>query len=368
MTWTKTRLKFLASVPIQNGLGEPGGQDNPDWPRYVRTTDIAGPRTLRDDVFASLPPEVAARAPLHRGDIVMTAAGATIGKSLLYESDIAACYAGYLARFRPRQDVDSRFIAYWMESRPYWDQIAIGKVVSTIENFSAGKYQNMILEAPDVASQRVIANCLDVETTRIDALIEKKQRIVLVLEQRRMSEMTYGISGHLTSRQVVPSTLPWLEQVGRSWREVKLNYVARLGSGHTPSRDHPEWWTNCDIPWITTGEVAQMRTDGSITSTRRENVSVRLASRTRQLRSIPLGLSSSAAQQLRRVTPPSWDQTWQRVRTSLLGPVARCSGLASCFSALGPCVKTYSGGWRWALHTKLSICPTSSPCGCRYLK
>ena len=38
--------------------GESGGEDNPDWPRYIRTTDIAGPRGLRDDVFASLPPEV----------------------------------------------------------------------------------------------------------------------------------------------------------------------------------------------------------------------------------------------------------------------------------------------------------------------
>ena len=45
---------------------------------------------------------------LRPGDIVMTAAG-TIGKSLLYHSEDAACYAGYLVRFRPRSDVDERF-------------------------------------------------------------------------------------------------------------------------------------------------------------------------------------------------------------------------------------------------------------------
>jgi len=97
VTWQANRLKFLAAEPIRNGLGEAGAQDDSSWPRYIRTTDIAGPRTLREDVFASLPPEVAQRAMLRRGDIVMTAAGATIGKTLLYDSDKPACYAGYLA-------------------------------------------------------------------------------------------------------------------------------------------------------------------------------------------------------------------------------------------------------------------------------
>ena len=45
------------------------------------------------------------------------------------------------------------------------------------------------------------------------------------------------------------------------WPEVKLTLLAQLGSGHTPSRDHPEWWENCNIPWITTGDVEHMRDD-----------------------------------------------------------------------------------------------------------
>ena len=184
MTWQANRLKFLAAEPIRNGLGEAGAQDDSSWPRYIRTTDIAGPRTLREDVFASLPPEVAQRAMLRRGDIVMTAAGATIGKTLLYDSDKPACYAGYLARFRPRVDVDGRFVAYWMESQDYWDQIAAGKVVSTIENFSASKYQNLRLRVPPLLAQRAIADYLDAETARIDALIEKKRQMVKLTEAR----------------------------------------------------------------------------------------------------------------------------------------------------------------------------------------
>jgi type I restriction enzyme, S subunit len=222
LTWQQTRLKFLADCPIQNGLGESGGEDNPDWPRYVRTTDIAGPHKLRDDVFASLPPEVADKALLQPGDILMTAAGATIGKSVLYLDNRPACFAGYLVRFRAGRSVDARFVSYWTESQPYWDQIRASRVVSTIENFSASKYQNLRLSTPALATQRAIADYLDRETARIDALIAAKRRMTELLEERWHS-----------ARE---------EMVSQAWHAdsaIRLGYLLRevderLGNGEAP--------------------------------------------------------------------------------------------------------------------------------------
>jgi type I restriction enzyme S subunit len=190
-------LKHLAALPITNGVGEAAEFDDPSWPRYVRTTDIAGPRDLRQDTFKSLPPDVARRAPLRQGDIVMTAAGATIGKSLLYGATGEACYAGYLVRFRPTKDVDGRFVAYWMESMHYWDQIATGKVVSTIENFSAGKYQNLSCPNPPLAVQRAIADFLDRETARIDTITVTLERQIVLLRERRQALITAAVTGEL---------------------------------------------------------------------------------------------------------------------------------------------------------------------------
>jgi predicted transcriptional regulator len=190
-------LKHLAALPITNGVGEAAEFDDPSWPRYVRTTDIAGPRDLRQDTFKSLPPDVARRAPLRQGDIVMTAAGATIGKSLLYGATGEACYAGYLVRFRPTKDADGRFVAYWMESMHYWDQIATGKVVSTIENFSAGKYQNLSCPNPPLAVQRAIADFLDRETARIDTITVTLERQIVLLRERRQALITAAVTGEL---------------------------------------------------------------------------------------------------------------------------------------------------------------------------
>ena len=222
--WQRTRLKYLAAVPLRNGLGEQGKYGDPEWPRYVRTTDIAGPKSLRDDTRASLPPAVARRASLLSGDIVMTAAGATIGKSLLYSIDEPACYAGYLVRFRPNEETDPRFVAYWMASTQYWSQIEQGKVVSTIENFSASKYANLGLLVPLLEEQQSIADHLDIETDRIDALVSKKRRLLELLETRLVSLAGDVVAGCEEDQM---TGIPSMPEIPSSWRVLRNKVFVR---------------------------------------------------------------------------------------------------------------------------------------------
>src|SRR6266498_2618744 len=50
---------------------------------------------------------------------------------------------------------------------------------------------------------------------------------------------------------------PWL--VDSRWPTVPIRYVAKLGTGHTPSRQHPEYWDDCTVPWVTLADVGQLR-------------------------------------------------------------------------------------------------------------
>lgn len=115
----------------------------------------------------------------------------------------------------------------------------------------------------DLREQRAIADFLDAETARIDALITKKRALSDRLLERRAALTLDGVAGRLTSPMEgrASTGLPWLSSYPDGWQTTKLTLVARLGSGHTPSRDHPEWWEDCTTPWVTTGEVAQMRGD-----------------------------------------------------------------------------------------------------------
>ncbi|MGH9962701.1 MAG: restriction endonuclease subunit S, partial [Pyrinomonadaceae bacterium] len=115
--------------------------------------------------------------------------------------------------------------------------------------------------------------------------ITKKRRLVKALVARRHSIAIGAVSGKLVcGADLTRTSIPWLEERPIGWDEVLLRLVAKLGSGHTPSRDHPEWWFDCTIPWITTGEVRRLRSDR-----------VEYIEQTREMIS-EIGLSNSAAE------------------------------------------------------------------------
>ncbi|MCC7014203.1 MAG: restriction endonuclease subunit S [Planctomycetes bacterium] len=83
-----------------------------------------------------------------------------------------------------------------------------------------------------------------------------------------------------------PSGVEWLGEVPEHWGVKPIRKAARLESGHTPSRNHPEYWENCTVPWFTLADVWQIR------EARRDVVI-----ETKELIS-ELGLANSAARRL----------------------------------------------------------------------
>lgn len=57
------------------------------------------------------------------------------------------------------------------------------------------------------------------------------------------------------------SGLGWAPRIPAHWDVAKVCLVARLESGHTPSRQHPEYWIpeECTIPWFSLADVWQLR-------------------------------------------------------------------------------------------------------------
>jgi len=55
------------------------------------------------------------------------------------------------------------------------------------------------------------------------------------------------------------SGVEWLGEIPGHWDVKRTKHVARLESGHTPSRQHPEYWQNCTVPWFGLADVWQIR-------------------------------------------------------------------------------------------------------------
>lgn len=55
------------------------------------------------------------------------------------------------------------------------------------------------------------------------------------------------------------SGVEWLGGIPAHWNVTRTKFAARLRSGHTPSRQHHEYWQNCTIPWFGLADVWQIR-------------------------------------------------------------------------------------------------------------
>jgi type I restriction enzyme S subunit len=261
MTWVDTHLKRLCVDSGQYGLNISADQYSSSGVRLIRTSDIASNGALKastQGVFVDVPLEQ--RHRLLPGDVLLSRSG-TLGRSFLVPAEASGqSFAGFLIRFRPKGGVDPRFLYYATQSSSFQGVVHSEAVSSTIQNFNADRYANIPLRAPEAGEQRRIADFLDAETARIDGLVNAEERVLDRLAERRTAGVVTAVSGgERTGRR--ESTLAWLETIPESWQEVRVGLMARMGSGHTPSRSHPEWWVDCTIPWITTGEVKQVRQD-----------------------------------------------------------------------------------------------------------
>jgi type I restriction enzyme S subunit len=170
--------------------------------------------------------------------------------------------SGHYLCFRPRHNEDHRFLNLLLRCSAYTPMYAClsrGVRPGQLE-IDNDELRKLKVALPSRQEQQVIADYLDDEIARINESISNQHRARRVLFERRGANVLHAVTGgRLDSRR--QSTLDWFTTVPTAWRTVKLSHFARLGSGHTPSRARAEWWRDCAIPWITTGEVSQVRDD-----------------------------------------------------------------------------------------------------------
>ena len=206
--------------------------------------------------------------PLRYGDVLFAGSGETteeIGKSAVNLIEGRSFCGGDVIVLRPSVEVNARFLGYATDCHSsVYQKTCMGRGV-TIMHIYGSELKNLLIPLPPLPEQRAIADYLDTETARIDTLISKKRRLIELLQERRAEVTRAGVTGQLVGDSpTAKSSVPWITtQTPKHWGGPKIGYVAVLGSGHTPSRSVPEWWVpqECTVPWITTGEVASLRSD-----------------------------------------------------------------------------------------------------------
>lgn len=240
-----------------------------DGVRVIRLGNI-GDGIWLDSSQAFLDPDYAASLSSHdagEGDIVVAALGDernAVGRAALLPSIGQAVVKADCHRLRlDASRAYGPFVSYALSSAACRSQAFRLSEGTTRQRITLSKTLSLQIPLPALGDQHRIASFLDTETERIDELIATKSRMAERSVELRQSITYEAVAGSLglESSTVKDSGIPWLPSVPSHWQDASLRLVAELGSGHTPSRSHPEWWVDCRVPWVTTGEVARLRSD-----------------------------------------------------------------------------------------------------------
>jgi type I restriction enzyme S subunit len=225
---------------------------------------------------------------LATGDILFnrTNSPELVGKAAVYEAGCKAVFASYLIRLRCDDSiVSNKFVCWWINSSSgrEWAHAVRTDGVSQ-SNINASKLLAMEFPLPPLAEQQRIVTKIEALLARADIARQRLAKVPAILKRFRQSVLAVACSGRLTADWPARASCEPLDQTlaqvqflqsstGRAatddvipgrcilsvgapglsaplgWRWLPLGRVARLESGHTPSRKHPEYWGG-DIPWI----------------------------------------------------------------------------------------------------------------------
>jgi len=217
--------------------------------RLCNYSDVYYHDFITDDmtliVATATTPEIR-RFSLQEGDVVIT-------KDSESWDDIAvpACVAeqltnvvcGYhLSIFRPHHGrLDGRFLLRAMQAKGIREQFWLEARGVTRFGLGQDGMKNALLPLPPFHIQKSIANYLDRKTAVIDALIEKKRRLLKLLAEERAAlinqVVTKGLDPDVPMKD---SGIPWIGEVPAHWHTRKLGYIASGLQGANPVAVEPD--------------------------------------------------------------------------------------------------------------------------------
>lgn len=135
----------------------------------------------------------------------------------------------HLALIRPRkQQMDGAFLFRCLQAKPIRVQLELAANGVTRFGIPKSDIGAMILPVPPLAQQRAIANYLDRETARLDAVVAAKERVLGLLAEKRRALITRAVTRGLDPR--VPlrdSGISWLGEIPAHWETRRTAWLFR---------------------------------------------------------------------------------------------------------------------------------------------
>ena len=201
--------------------------------RYLRAANVKNARfDVADIKEMNFDPREQRIFRLVAGDVLVTEGAGSldaVGAAATWSDQLdgVVCYQNTLIRLRPLRGTEARFLGWW--ARHAYESRLFASVAggANIFHLSAERLKGLPIWLPPKRQQLQIADFLDRETGRIDALAEKKRRLIELLKEKRAALISHVVTKGLDP--TVPmkdSGIPWLGDIPVTWTALPLRRIA----------------------------------------------------------------------------------------------------------------------------------------------
>ncbi|MCZ0933074.1 MAG: restriction endonuclease subunit S [Oligoflexia bacterium] len=176
---------------------------------------------------------------LIENDLVITKSSGSashIGKTSIVTKDIEnlnCCYSNFMQRLRVVQKILPQYVWYIFNCEIGRKQFDYFSTTTTgLSNLNSEIIGSINVAFPSLLEQKTIINFLDKETSRIDSLIQKKEKQIELLKEKRSALITQAVTKGLNPNvKIKDSGIEWLGKIPEHWEVKKLRYVGQCQNG-----------------------------------------------------------------------------------------------------------------------------------------
>ncbi|MPX91661.1 restriction endonuclease subunit S [Salinivibrio sp. VYel1] len=131
---------------------------------------------------------------------------------------------------RPKSSSTARYLLYRLQEDEFM-RIATSEMTGAggLKRVPSDFLLNFKVAIPPTQEQQKIAQFLDYETAKIDALIDEQKRLIELLKEKRQAVISHAVTKGLNpNAPMKDSGVEWLGDVPEHWEVVKLKHVKSI--------------------------------------------------------------------------------------------------------------------------------------------
>ncbi|MDK0565406.1 restriction endonuclease subunit S [Clostridium perfringens] len=182
-----------------------------------------------------------------------------------------------------KQKLNNYFLKYWILSNGFQNNLKSLATGSTAEGIKSSKLFNLKVVLPTISEQETIVRFLDSNISKIDSLIEEKEKLIKLLKEKREAIITEAVTKGVDKNvKMKDSGVEWIGNIPGNWNIKKLRYLGELQNGISKSAEYfgkgfpfvsySDVYKNEEIPKEVNGKVESTTSERKLYSVKEGDV------------------------------------------------------------------------------------------------